>query len=209
MRRLGVLLLLTIGVGSGVAYAATLSVSSWSLFAGSQALTKGTCTVTGALDTYVDQSNAGQSFGTSTFLGTRSNTGSKAWTFVKFDLSSCSLPTTAGADSATLSLRLTMAPGSSRTLTVTPVLSSWGNTLTWTQAQSLSYGSTTTTFTTGTTSNVTRTATVTVDVDDLIKSPSANYGWRIQDNGGGSFTSVFASSDSASNKPQLVINYAT
>ena len=67
-------------------------------------------------------------------------TGSE-WTFVRFDLSSCSIPTTGGADSATMSLRITTraelepnarrhtgldAPGRARS--------------TWNQAQALTYG---------------------------------------------------------------------
>jgi len=92
---------------------------------------------------------------------------------------------------------------------VTPVLTSWSNTLTWTAAQSLSYGSATTTFTTGTTNNTAKSATVTVDVDALIKNPSASFGWRLSDTGSGNATTTFASSNNgtASRRPQLVINY--
>jgi len=112
-RRLLVLLALTVAVGSSVAYAASLNVSSWHLWAGSQTLTKATCTVTGALvDTYVDQNNAAASFGAAATLGLipSGNAGKQQWTFVKFDLSSCAIPATGGADSATLSLYLSNAP---------------------------------------------------------------------------------------------------
>jgi len=209
-RRIAVLVAATIGVGAGVAYAASLNVGSWHLWAGSQTLTKSTCTLSGTTsttDTYVAQGSPSTNFGTNTTMLVRSNSSSQDWAFVRFDLSSCNIPTTGGADSATLSLTVTSAPGNSRTITVTPVLSSWASgTLTWTAAQSLTYGSATTTFTTGTTTG-TKTATVTVDVDNLIKSSSANFGWRLSDGGSGNQTTTFATSNASSNQPQLVVNY--
>jgi len=211
-RRIAVLVAAAIGVGAGAAYAASLSVGSWHLWAGSQTLTKATCTVTGSsatTDTYVTQATPGGTNGNSGQIIVQSNSSSRDWGFVRFDLSGCGIPTTGGADSATLSLFLSATPGSNRTIAVTPVLSTWSNSLTWTSAQSLSYGSTTTTFTTGTSGNVARTATVTADVDALIKSSSANFGWRLTDTGTGNHTTTFASSSdgTASHRPTLTINY--
>jgi hypothetical protein len=106
---------------------------------------------------------------------------------------------------------MTTAPASTRTLTVTPTLATWsGATLAnFSGATGLTYGATTTTFTTGTTSNVFLSFPVTIDIDALIKSSTANYGWRISDGGGTAATTIFASSENATaaNKPQLVINY--
>lgn len=209
-RRVAILLAATVGVGAGVAYAATLSVTSWHLWAGSQTLTKAPCTLQPATtDTYVIQATPGGANGSATTMLVKSNSGSADWSFVYFDLSSCAIPTTGGADTATLTLFITTAPGTSRTITVAPVLTSWTNSLTWTAAQSLSYGSATTTFTTGTTSNTAKSATVTVDVDSLIKNPSASFGWRLSDTGSGNATTTFASSNNgtAANRPKLVINY--
>jgi len=212
-RRVAVVLAATVGIGAGAAYAATLSVGSWHLWAGSQTLTKGICTLAGttqSTDTYVTQATPGGTNGSATTMLVRSNSGSQDWSFVSFDLSSCSLPTSGGADTATLTLFITSAPSSSRTISVTPVLSSWSESgLSWTAAQSLSYGSTTTSFTTGTANNVSRSATVTVDVDALIKNPSSRFGWRLNDGGSGNQTTTFASSENgtASRHPQLVINY--
>ena len=96
-RRLLVLLAVTVAVASSVAYAASLNVSSWHLWAGSQTLTKASCTVTGALvDTYVDQNNATTGFGTAATLGVipSGDAPKQQWTFVEFDLSSCAIPTT-------------------------------------------------------------------------------------------------------------------
>jgi hypothetical protein len=209
-RRIAILLAATVGVGAGVAYAATLSVTSWHLWAGSQTLTKATCTLTPATtDTYVTQATPGGSNGSATTMLVKSTAGSADWSFVYFDLSSCTIPTTGGADTATLTLFITTAPGTSRTITLTPVLTSWSNSLTWTAAQALSYGATTTTFTTGTTNNTAKSATVTVDVDALIKNSSASFGWRLSDTGGTSATTTLASSNNgtAANRPKLVINY--
>jgi hypothetical protein len=208
-RRVAILLAATVGVGAGVAYAATLSVTSWHLWAGSQALTKAPCTVQPATaDTYVTQATPNGTNGSATTMLTRTNNGGVDWTFIRFDLTSCAIPTTGGADTATLTLFITSTPAG-RTITVTPVLTSWTTSLTWTAAQSLSYGSPTNTFTTGTTGNTAKAVTVTVDVDSWIKNPSANFGWRISDTGSGNATTTFASSENGTtaNRPKLVINY--
>jgi hypothetical protein len=213
-RRLVLLAAATLGVGSAVAFAATLTVGSWHLWSGSQTLTKGTCTVpsTGITDTYVRKNSPTSSFGTNATKITRADATLISWVFVRADLSSCSLPTTGGADSATLKLVVKTTATGGRTLTVTPVLSTWGNTLTWNQAQALTYGSSaTTTFATGTTNGATNSATVTIDVDALIKNPSANFGWRITDLGstgtGNTTTFNAVEAGTASLRPSLVVNY--
>ena len=213
MRRLAFLFAVTIAASTSTAFAASLSVGSWHIWAGSQTLTKATCTLSGTsstTDTYVDESSATATFGGSTTSSVSPKSGKRTWTFVRFDLSSCNIPTTGGADSATLSLRITNAPGSTRTLDVTPVLSTWDGTLTWNGAQTLSYGASFATITTGTASNVTKSVTVTADIDALIKNGSANFGWRISEASSVSnVTTVFGSAENATavNQPQLVVNY--
>jgi hypothetical protein len=214
-RRVAILLAATVGVSAGVAYAATLNVTSWHLWAGSQTLTKGTCTLTGtaqSTDTYVNSKSANTNYGTGTTMLVRPNANNEQWSFVAFNLAGCAIPTTGGADSATLTLTITSTPNASRTLTVWPVLSAWSESgLNWNSAQSLSYGGATTTFATGTTNNATLSIPVTIDVDALIKNTSANYGWRITDEGSqaGGDTSTFATSENATSgaRPKLVINY--
>lgn len=215
MRRLALLLVITAAASASIAYAATLTVSSWHLWSGSQALTKSTCTLTGtavATDTYADETVIGDN-SAGTKLNVKPGVGSRQWTFIRFNLASCAIPTTGGADTATLTLRITAAPTASRTLTVTPVLNTWtGATLAnFLAALGLSYGSATTTFASGTTSNVYVSIPVTIDVDALIKSTTANYGWQIQDSGGGfgARTTTFASTNNgtAAHRPTLVINY--
>jgi hypothetical protein len=213
-RRLLVLGALTLAVTTSVAYAATLTVSSWHLWAGSQTLTKATCTLTGAqIDTYVSQKTATTSFGAAATLELvpSGDTPKEKWVFVQFNLSSCAIPTTGGADSATLSLHLSTAPTTSFNYHATRVTSAWASTLTWNQAQTLTYaGSPTTSPVGGTTSGVQISFPVTVDVDNFIKGGS-NFGWRISDTGSGQNAAkdlaTFASTDSGANVPTLTINY--
>jgi hypothetical protein len=214
VKRLAFFVLLALAASTTTAFAATLSISSWHLWAGSQVLTKGQCTLSGAsatTDTYVDAQNATSSFGGSTTLAVSPKSGKENWAFVRFDLSSCTIPATGGADSATLSLTITSAPGSSQTIDVTTVGSSWSGSLTWNGAQSLSYGGSLTSFTTGTASGVTRTVNVTANVDALIRNGSASFGWRLsQASSSANVTTLFGSVENttAANRPQLVINYA-
>jgi len=214
LRLLAILAAATVGIGSASAYAATLGVGSWHLWTGSQTLTKATCTVTGSTainDTYVQEASPNANSANSTTAIIRSSTsGSREWMFIRFDLSTCALPTTGGADTATMKLVVKTTPAAARTLTVTPTLSTWAETLTWTQAQSVTYGSSaTTTFSTGTTNGATLSVPVTIDVDALIKSPTANYGWRISDAGASSTSTTTFNTVEATTalRPQLVINY--
>jgi len=199
MRRALLLILATVGIGGSVAYAATLSVGSGHLWAGGHTLTKATCTLQGTsstTDTYVDEQSPTTSFGSSTTLGVSPKSGKRNWTLVRFDLSSCSIPATGGADSATLNLRITTAP------------STWTGSTTWNTVPST--GSPFASITTGTTSNVTKSVTVTADVDALIKNSSANYGWLISEaSSATNVTTLFGSSENGTtaNQPQLVINY--
>ena len=211
MRRVLLLILATVGIGGSVAYAATLTVGSGHLWAGGQTLTKGTCTLQGTsstTDTYVDEQNPTSSFGGATTLSVGPKTNKRTWALVRFDLSSCGIPATGGADSATLNLRIATAPGSSQTLDVSTISSTWNGSTTWNTVPST--GSPFASITTGTTSNVTKGVTVTADVDALIKNGAANYGWLISEASSSSnVTTLFGSSENATagNRPQLVINY--
>jgi len=185
----------------GVAYAATLGLGSNRLHAWSQTLTKGSCNPPTVLDTYVSQAtpntNVGNAPPTLLVSGTA---GAQSYTFVRFDLSSCSLPTTAGADTATLTLTVTAA-GRDK-ISIFPVTSSWDpTTLTWNGLGGLSVG------TTATATQPVNTAkafsfTVTGDVDAAIKA-GALWGWEIQDTSGTATTVI----SSTTNPPSLSISY--
>lgn len=206
-----ILFLVIAGVATaGVASAASLNVGSWHLWSGAQALTKTACTVTGAsTDTFVNEASTSQTNATAATLDVIPDTGSRKYTFLAFDLSSCSIPATGGADSATLSLYLTAAPKNSFTLNLNRATSSWSSALNWTTAQSVTT-SATTTAATGTTSGTWITFTVTGDVDAFIKG-GANDGWRLTETGttqnANKDLAQFASTDSGANMPKLVINY--
>jgi hypothetical protein len=210
-RRLLVLLAATVGIGGTVAFAASLSVASSHLWAGSQTLTKGTCTLQGtssATDTYLDEQNPNASFGGATTLSVGPKSGKRTWTLIRFNLASCGIPATGGADAATLKLVITSAPGSSQTLDVSTIQSSWSGSTTWTGAPATS--SPFATIATGTTSGVTKSVTVTADVDALIKSSSANDGWLISEPSSSVNTqTVFGAAENgtAANQPQLLITY--
>jgi hypothetical protein len=209
MRRLAIVLAVTLGLGCSAAFAATLSVGTWHLWAGSQTLTKAQCTVTGATDTFSDELHPIANNSASTTLTEQPDANKRQWIYLQFDLTSCNIPASGGADSATLTLFESSAPKTSRTLTLAPVQSTWPASLPFATALALTYGASTASFVMGTTNSVAIPITVTADVDAFIKSPTTAFGWRISD-GNAPATgdqAAFNSSEAAANKPQLVINY--
>ena len=99
--RLAAAIVLASFASVGVGYAATLGISSKRLHAWSQTLTKGTCNPSTVVDTYVSQATPNTSFGNAPpSLLVSGASGAQNYAFIRFDLSSCSLPTTAGADVA-------------------------------------------------------------------------------------------------------------
>jgi len=192
----------------GVAYAASLGLGSGKLHAWSQTLTKGTCNQTSATadDTYVQQANP-----TSTSGGTDSNlniggaAGSQDYAFIRFDLSGCSLPTTAGADNAALTLTVTTK--SNDTISVFPVFSSWSSsTLNWNGLGGLTIGSTATTSFVPSNPGA-LTVPVTADVDAAIKAGTL-WGWELRDTSGTAVSTVGSSENNAAGKrPSMSLSY--
>jgi hypothetical protein len=206
--RLAAAILIASFAFTGVAYAASLGLSSNKLWAWGQTLNKGTCnqTSTTADDTYVQQASpASTSGGTATTLAISPTAGSQNYAFIRFDLGGCSLPTTAGADSATLSLFVTN--NGADTISLYPVYSSWSSsTLAWNGLGGLTIGSTATT-TFSATSNGAVTATVTADVDAAIKAGTL-WGWELRATSGTAAVAVGASENNASMKrPSLALSY--
>jgi hypothetical protein len=196
--------------GAGIAYAATLNVASTHLWAGGQTLTKSSCTLSPATsDTFVNEASTSQTNGSATTLDVIPDTGSRKYAFLQFDLSSCAVPATGGADSATLSIYLANAPKGSLTVSASRVTSSWSNSTNWTTQPTTAAA--TDSKSTGTANGVTITFTVTSDVDKFIKGTASNFGWRLTESGtlqnATKDLAQFNSSDAAANKPQLVINY--
>ena len=192
----------------GVGYAASLGLGSKKLHAWSQTLTKGTCnqTSTTADDTYVQQalptSTAG---GTATTLTISPVAAAQDYAFIRFNLSGCSIPTTGGADSAVLTVRVTTAGAD--TISLFPVTSSWSSsTLTWNGVSGLTIGSTATgTFSASTTGN--KTVTVTADVDAAIKAGNL-WGWELKATSGTAIVAIGAAENATStNRPSMTLSY--
>src|SRR5947207_1418042 len=207
-RRLIVAVLVETICSVGAGYAASLGLGSNQLHAWSQTLTKGTCnqTSTTADDTYVQQalptSTAG---GTATTLTISPVAGAQDYAFIRFNLSGCSLPTTAGADSAVLTVRVTTAGAD--TISLFPVTSSWSSsTLNWNGVTGLTIGSTATgTFSASSTGN--KTVTVTADVDAAIKAGTL-WGWELKATSGVAIVAIGAAENgTAANRPSMTLSY--
>lgn len=201
-----------LGVGSlafsGVAHAAGFTLLSSKLFASTQALTTGTCnqTYTTADDTYVQQaiptSTAGGSAPTLIIGGAA---GLQNDVFIRFDISGCGFPTTAGAN--TSNLKVYVETASTDTISLFPVYSSWSSsTLNWNGVGGLTIGATaTTTFTPNNTGSTT--IEVTADTDAAIKA-GVLWGWELVDTSGTATTVIDAAESTRSaRRPSLTISY--
>ena len=193
---------------AGVAYAASLGLSSKQLHAWSQTLTKGTCNQTSTTedDTYVQQASPNSTAGgTATTLTIKPTAGSQDYAFIRFDLSGCSLPTTAGADNAVLTVNVT-AKGND-TISLFPVTSSWSSaTLNWNGVSGLTIGSTATGTFSGSSTGA-KTVTVTADVDAAIKAGTL-WGWELQATSGNATVVIGAAENgTAANRPSMTLSY--
>jgi hypothetical protein len=130
--------------------------------------------------------------------------------FVRFDLSSCSIPSVAVVTSATFSIFLSTAPTQSRTWNISRVTAAWTeNGITWSNQPG---ATTSTSITTGTSASVWLQATVTSDVQSFVSGSLANNGWRLSDSVENSSTvrnGQFRSREfgTVGQRPQLVVNY--
>jgi len=193
---------------AGVGYAASLGLVSKKLHVWSQTLTKGSCnqTSTTADDTYVQQASPNSTAGgTATTLRIRPAAGAQDYSFITFDLSGCNLPTTAGADSAVLTVYVTTSGND--TISLFPVYSNWSeSTLNWNGLGGLTIGSTASgSFSSASTG--TKTVTVTADVDAAIKA-GALWGWELRVTSGNANVALGASENgNASRRPSMTLSY--
>jgi hypothetical protein len=162
-------------VGAGAAWAASLLITPKKLTVFAYCIVRAS-----NADSDVDQGSASNNFGTSSDLYVRSKAAGNRRAFVKFDLSSCNASTRDVVTTATLSLYMTGAPGTSRTYDVRRVNATWTETgITWTNQPAV--GSVTSSTTTGTTSNVWRTWAVNADAQAWLAGTATNYGLRVSD----------------------------
>jgi hypothetical protein len=206
-------------IGGGVALAASLGVTSSRLTTSTVLATVPTsnCTLEPSGDSYVDQATLqqGSNFGGATTLQVESSqtlalVSTNKRSFVKFDLSTCGIPSVAVVTSATLSIFLSTAPSQSRTWNVSRVTASWTESgITWSNQPA---ATTSTSIATGTLSNVTLQASVTADVQSFVSGSLTNNGWRLSDSAESSSTArngQFRSREFATTaqRPKLVIDY--
>jgi hypothetical protein len=204
-RRLTIAVLVGTLSSIGVGYAASLGLASKQLHAWSQTLTKNTCAPTSSDDTYVQQAMASSTAGgTATTLTISPVALAQDYAFIRFDLSSCNLPTTAGADNATLTVNVTT--NGNDTISLFPVTSSWSSsTLNWNGVSSLTIGSSpTASFSSSTTG--TKTVTVTADVDAAIKAGTL-WGWELRATSGTAIVAVGAVDGPSSKRASMSISY--
>jgi hypothetical protein len=206
-------------VATGVGFAAALAITPKSLtvHTAASAVPLSTCTITSSADSHVVQDDD-SNFGSATALHVQSHqttvvvltTDRNRRGFVKFDLSSCSIPAIAAVTTATLRVFLSSAPTLGRTWNIRRVTGSWTEGgITWSN-QPATVASTS--VTTGTISNVTLQASVTSDVASFVSGSQTNNGWRFSDSAENSSTQrngQFSSREHAttSQRPTLVITY--
>ena len=109
-RRLAIAIVVATGASIGVGYAASLGLGSNQLHAWSQTPDKGDVqSDVGDRGRHLCPAGASDSTagGAATTLTISPLAGAQDYAFIRFDLSGCSLPTTAGADSATLTVFVT------------------------------------------------------------------------------------------------------
>jgi hypothetical protein len=208
-------------VATSVGFAAALAITPNSLTVHTAAsnVPVSTCTLTSSADSHVEEDD-NSNFGSATALDVRSyqttvlvlTTTRNRRAFVKFDLSSCSIPTNAAVRTATLSIFLSAAPNQNRTWNIRRVTGSWTETgVTWSN-QPATAVTNSATVATGTTSNVTLQANVLTDVAAFVAGTQTNNGWRFSDSVENSSTErlgQFRSREhgTASQRPSLVVTY--
>jgi hypothetical protein len=216
-----VVAVISASVAATVAFAAALAIAPKRLTVLTSASTVpiSTCTLTPSADSYVHVGSGGSNFGTATTLHVRSAVtlgllADDKRSLVRFDLSSCAIPTNARVETATMTVFMSTAPSASRTYDLHRVTASWGETtVTWNNQPAVAAVATGS-VATGTTANVTRQWNVVTDVRTFVAGTATNNGWRIKDQVeggllGNSFEGRFSSREhgTASQRPSLVITY--
>lgn len=201
--RLAVAILLGSLSFTGVAYAASLGLSSKPLYAGSQPLTRGSCSPAES-DAVIRASNPNTNLGNQSAETVLSKSNGDSYVLIGFDpaASPCSVPTTGGADSASLTLTVTGTFKGPDTISAYPITSAWNaSTVTWNTMPT--FGSTPDfTF-----SGVgTYTFTVTAAVDAGIKS-GAFRGWMLVDTTGTNNATTEIAGHASAQAPSIALDY--
>lgn len=188
---------------TGVALAASIGLGTSKLFVWSQTLTKGTCSPAES-DAEVDQSNPNTNQSNQSAETVRSKNNGNSYVLVGFNpaASPCSLPTTAGADSAVLTITVTGTFKGPDTISAFPITSAWSAaTVTWNTMPTYSSTADFTFAGTGTYN-----FTVTSRLDAGIKS-GAFYGWMLVDTTGTNNATTTIAGHSATQAPSIALSY--
>ena len=222
LRALLVAAALTAVLASGVGFAAGLAITPHALtiFTTADVVPVTTCTLTANADTYAHEDSSGTNFGTATTLQVRSGVRrvflltvpDNKRSFVRFDLSSCSIPSSARVVTAQLNLFLSTAPASSRTYQAHRVTQAWTETnLDWDNQPTVA-ASATASAATGTAGNVTIAWDVRADIQTFVAGTATDNGWRLKDLTEGADPAREGRFNSrehgtASQRPGLVVTY--
>jgi hypothetical protein len=188
---------------AGVAYAASLGLSSKRLHAWSQTVTRGSCSPAES-DAEIDASNPNTNFGNQAAETVISKNSGNSYVLIGFSPAAapCALPTTAGADSAVLTLTVTSTSKGPDTVSAYPITSAWSaSTVTWNTMPT--FGSTADFSFSGT---GTGTFTVTARVDAAIKSGTF-YGWMLVDTTGTNNATTTIAGHGSSMSPSIALSY--
>jgi hypothetical protein len=202
-RRVTVVILIATGASIGLGYAANLGLASKQLHAWSQTLTKGSCSPAES-DAEIDASNPNTNFGNQSAQTVTSKSNASTYVLIGFNpaASPCSLPTTAGADSATLTLTVTGTFKGPDTISAYPITSAWNaSTVTWNTMPT--FGATPDFTFSGT---GTYGFTVTAALDAGIKS-GAFRGWMLVDTTGTNNATTTIAGHSSAQLPSIALSY--
>ncbi|MGZ4332918.1 MAG: DNRLRE domain-containing protein [Gaiellaceae bacterium] len=187
----------------GVGYAASLGLTSRQLRAWSQTVTRGSCSPT-ELDAEIDAGNPNTNFGNRASQTILSKNSGDSYVLIGFDPTAapCSLPTTAGADSAVLTITVTGTTHGPDTVSAYPITSAWNaTTVTWNTMPTFSPTPDFTFSGAGT-----DTFTVTATVDSGIKS-GAFRGWMLVDSTGTNNATTTIAGHTSAQAPSIAVNY--
>ncbi len=194
--------------------AASLAVASQRLTAlsGASHVPLTTCAVAPAADTHVAEGASTTNYGTSASLLVRSEALANRRALLRFDLSSCSIPSNASIRAAALRLTLASPPAASRTYEVHRATAAWSESAaTWSTQPSVAPSPTSSALT-GTTAGAVVEWSVKADIEAFVQGTAANEGWQIRDATESEPTAVeseFAAREhtTISSRPVLTVSY--
>ncbi len=187
----------------GVAYAASLGMTSNKLHAWNQTLTKGSCSPAQS-DAEIDQGSPNTNLANQPTETVLSKNNGNSYVLIGFNPGAvpCSLPTTAGADSAVLTITVTATFKGPDTVSAYPITSAWNaSTVTWNSMPT--FGSTPDFTFSGA---GTYTFPVTAALDAGIKSGAFN-GWMLVDTTGTNNATTTIAGHGSSQAPSIALSY--